>query len=72
MANSNFYGSWTTTSPITTATARASPASNDRRADVPLGLPVHRREVLGGVINEHYRAALADLMKRRSKAMRQF
>ena len=29
-ANGTFYRSWTTTSPITTATARISPASNDR------------------------------------------
>jgi len=28
--------------------------------------------VLGGVINEYYRAALADLMKPRSNTMRQF
>ena len=29
-ANATFYPSWTTTSAITTATARTSPASNDR------------------------------------------
>src|SRR5271165_7491098 len=73
--NGTFYRSWTTTSPITTATARTSPASNDPpdhddQAGVPLDLPVQRRKVLGGVINEYYRAALADLMNTRSGAVR--
>jgi hypothetical protein len=39
------------------------PPDHDDQADVPLDLPVQRRKVLGGVINEYYRAALADLMK---------
>jgi hypothetical protein len=30
---------------------------HDDQADVPLDLPVQRRQVLGGVINEYYRAA---------------
>jgi len=34
------------------------PPDHDDQADLPLDLPVHRREVLGGVINEYYRAAL--------------
>ena len=48
------------------------PPDHDDQADVPLDLPVQRRKVLGGVINEYYRAALADLMKPRSNTMRQF
>ena len=46
------------------------PPDHDDQADVPLDLPVQRRKVLGGVINEYYRAALADLMKPRSDTMR--
>src|ERR1700730_2353674 len=46
------------------------PPDPDDQADVPLDLPVHRRRVLGGVINEYYRAALADLMKPRSNTIR--
>ena len=46
------------------------PPDHDGRAGVPLDLPVQRRKVLGGVINEYYRAALADLMNTRSDAMR--
>ena len=34
------------------------PPHHDDQADLPLDLPVHRRKVLGGVINEYYRAAL--------------
>ena len=48
------------------------PPDHDDQAGVPLDLPVHRRKVLGGVINEYYRAALADLMKPRPNTMRQF
>jgi len=33
------------------------PPDHDERAVVPLGRPVRRRKVLGGVINEYYRAA---------------
>jgi hypothetical protein len=35
----------------------------DDQARPPLGLPVQRRKVLGDVINEHYRAALADFTR---------
>ena len=47
---------------ITTGTARTSPASNDRPAEttkptVRMDLPVQRRKVLGGLINEYYQAA---------------
>jgi hypothetical protein len=35
------------------------PPDHDDQADVPLDLPVHRRKVLGRVINEYYRTALA-------------
>ena len=48
------------------------PPDQDDQADLPLDLPVQRRRVLGGVINEYYRAALADLMKPRSDTLRQF
>jgi putative transposase len=37
------------------------PPDQDDQGSPPLDLPVRRREVLGGVINEDYRAALADL-----------
>ena len=52
----------TSTPPITTGTARTSPASNDHpttttKPTCPLDLPVQRRKVLGGVISEYYRAA---------------
>ena len=48
------------------------PPDHDDQAGVPLDSPVQRRKVLGGVINEYYRAALADRMKPRSNTMRQF
>jgi hypothetical protein len=34
------------------------PPDHDDQADLPPDLPVHWRKVLGGVINEYYRAAL--------------
>jgi putative transposase len=34
------------------------PPDHDDQTEVPLDLPVQRRKVLGGVINEYYRAAL--------------
>ena len=46
------------------------PPDQDDQASPPLDLPVQRRKVLGGVINEYYRAALADLTSPRSEAMR--
>jgi len=33
------------------------PPDRDDQARVPLDLPVQRRKVLGGIINEHYQAA---------------
>ena len=33
------------------------PPGQDDQADVPLDLPVQRRKVLGGLINEYYQAA---------------
>jgi putative transposase len=33
------------------------PPGHDDQASAPLVLPVQRRKVLGGVINEYYRAA---------------
>ena len=38
------------------------PPDQDDRVSPPLDLPVQRRKVLGGVINEYYRAALVDGM----------
>jgi putative transposase len=46
------------------------PPSQVDQAGVPLELPVQRRNVLGGVINEYYRAALADGTNPRSDTMR--
>lgn len=37
------------------------PPGQSGQVGVPLDLPVQRRKVLGGVINEYYQAALADL-----------
>jgi putative transposase len=34
------------------------PPDHDGQAGVPPDLPIHRRKVLGGVVNEYYRAAL--------------
>jgi hypothetical protein len=42
------------------------PPDHDDQDGVPLNLPVQRRKVLGGVINEYCRAALADRMNTRS------
>jgi len=36
---------------------RQRPPDHDDRDSAPLDLPVQRRKVLGGVINEYYRAA---------------
>jgi hypothetical protein len=36
---------------------RQRPPDQDDQSSVPLDLPVQRRKVLGGVINEYYRAA---------------
>jgi hypothetical protein len=46
------------------------PPDQDGQASPPLDMPVQRRKVSGGVINEYYRAALADLTSPRSDAMR--
>jgi hypothetical protein len=45
------------------------PDQEDQVSPLP-DLPVQRRTVLGGVINEYYRAALADLMNTRSDGVR--
>jgi hypothetical protein len=36
---------------------RQWPPDHDESAIVPFGVPVQRRKLLGGVINEYYRAA---------------
>src|SRR5271166_6753345 len=46
------------------------PPDQEDQASPPLSLPVQRRKVLCGVINEYYRAALADLTSPRSDDMR--
>ena len=46
------------------------PPDQEGQVSVPLDLPVRRRKVLSGVINEYYRAALPDLTNTRSDAMR--
>jgi hypothetical protein len=46
------------------------PPDQEGQVSVPPGPLVRRRKVLGGVINEYYRAALPDLMNTRSDAMR--
>ena len=61
-ANGTRARSWESTAAITTGIARTNPASkrppdHDDQASPPLDLPVQRRKVLGGVINEYYRAA---------------
>jgi hypothetical protein len=43
------------------------PPDHDDQASPPLNLPVQRRKVVCGVINEYYRAALADLASPRSR-----
>ena len=61
MANGTCGQSSASTPATTTGTARTSPASNGRptrtAASPPLDLPVRRRKVLNGVINEYYQAA---------------
>ena len=60
-ANGTCGQSWASTPTITTGTVRTSPASNDHPTGttkrVSLDLPVKRRKVLGGMINEYYHAA---------------
>jgi hypothetical protein len=46
------------------------PPDQEDQVSVPLDLPVQQRKVLGGVINEYYQAALADLMNTRSDTVR--
>ncbi len=46
------------------------PPDQEGQVSVPLDLPVQRRKVLGGVINEYHRAALADLMNPQVRHMR--
>ena len=46
------------------------PPDQDDQVTVPLDQPVQRRKGLGGVINEYYRAALADPTNPRSDTMR--
>jgi len=47
-----------------------APPDQEGHVSPPLDLPVQRRKVLDGVINEYYRAALADLMNTRSGTVR--
>jgi len=58
-ANGTYDRPSASTPTTTTGTVRTSPASNDRSGQIsaPLDLPVQRRNVLDGVINEYYRAA---------------
>jgi putative transposase len=46
------------------------PPDHDDQVGVSLDLPVQRRKVLGGLISEYFRAALADRMNPRSDTMR--
>ena len=46
------------------------PPGQEDQVSVPKDLPVQQRKVLGGVINEYYQAALADLMNTRSDTVR--
>ena len=53
---------WESSAAITTATAphqsrQQRPRGHHDQPSPPLDLPVQRRKVLGGVINEYYRAA---------------
>ena len=75
--NGTFYRSWTSTSAITTGprphqSRQQRPPDRDDQADVPLDLPVKQRKVLGGVINEYYRAALADRMKPSATVLKRY
>jgi hypothetical protein len=52
------HGAGDSTPATTTGTARQQwPPGQDDRADVPVDLPVQRRKVLSGLINEYYQAA---------------
>jgi hypothetical protein len=46
------------------------PPDYDDQPNAQPGLPIHRREVLGGVINEYYQAAQQILQITRSDAVR--
>ena len=61
-ANGTCARFWVSTPAITTGTARTNlaskrPPDHDDQASPSLELPVQRRKVLDGVINEYYRAA---------------
>jgi hypothetical protein len=60
--NGTFGGSLASTAAITTGTGphqsrQQRPPDQDHQTSASLNLPVQRRKVLGGQINEYYRAA---------------